>query len=1132
VTFILHRADRADVLADVLAEILAVPPADPFTPEVVCIHSKGVERWLSHRLSARLGASVDRADGVAANLHFPFPGALVGDALAAATGVERASDPWRPERVVWPLLEVVEACLHEPWMRVLRWHLGIDEPDSSKADRRFATVRHLADLFDSYATHRPDMLLGWIAGRDAGLDEDVAWQAELWRRLRAGAATPSPAERLQGGCAALAAKPDIVALPSRLSLYGLTRLPTSYLQVLQALATHRDVHLLALNPSPAAWKAVERVDPRADDAGERAASTVRHPLLRAWGRDSREMQLVLAARGVTATEVATVTTGGPVTLLQRLQADLRSDVDLDSTKPFILDGSDRTVQVHVCHGRARQAEIARDAITQLLEADPTLEPRDVVVLCPDIDEMAPLFHAAFGAVDPDAPVEVGTSAPALRYRLADRSLRQTNPVLGAMSEILALADARLTATQVLSFAGLPPVRARFALDDEDLTKLSSWINDAGIRWGLDTDHRASYDLGAVDTGTWRAGLRRLLLGVTMTEDDLRLVGGELPLDDVDSSDIALVGKLAELVERLGTAVRSLRGARPLASWVEALREAADLLVHASTVESWQRAQLDHLLDDVEEQAGRSPVALRLAEVRDLLADRLRGQPTRAAFRTGDITLCTLVPMRSVPHRVVCIVGLDDGAFPRGGRSDGDDLLLRDRHLGDHDRPTEDRQLLLDAVLAAGDTLVITYAGRDERTNEVLPPAVPLEELLATLDVTASGPGFSARSVVIRSHPLHATDARSFEADPATTLPWSYSRTDLEGARAASAEARPSRPFLSGPLPRVTSDLLALDDLVAFVKHPARAFLRARLGLRLGSWDDRPLDALGVAVDPLAAWSFGDRVLTSLLAGIDIERACRAEATRGLLPPGALGERVLADVRPRALAISQAALTIAGGERSSLEIDIALPDGRRIVGTVTDVVAEAGGRALVRSTTYSRLKAKQRIAAWVHFVAATAAHPSLAVTSDTIGWGSAQRALTAHLPVLGGTAEGREDQARTLLLRLVDLYDRGMREPIPLWCNTSFAYAAALRGGADDPWAEAEREWVSSYSWAKEDKDPEHVLVLEGIRTLAEATSETPRPDEVGAGWEPEPTRFAALALRLWDPLLAATTMRTVGNSDR
>jgi exodeoxyribonuclease V gamma subunit len=1145
-SFVLHRAERADVLADALADILREPLADPFSAEVVAVHSRGIERWLSNRMAGRLGTAPGLADGVCANVHFPFPGRLVGDALAGATGIDAASDPWRPERLAWPLLAVVEANLDEPWLDVLAGHLGGNDATSSDRDRRFAAVRHIADLFDTYAVHRPAMVRSWSEGRDEDgaqlpqpLPIDARWQAELWRRLRAAVGEPSPAERLVAGCVALERDPDLADLPPRFALFGLTRLPSSYLDVLRALAAHRDVHLMALHPSPAAWSTIAAIattgppDTAPPLDPEAATNAIRHPLLRAWGRDSREMHLVLAdrlARELTAVDRHhPLAEAEPRTLLQRLQHAIRADAPTpDAGDRPTLDAHDRSLQVHACHGRTRQAEVVRDAITHLLADDPTLEPRDIVVMCPDIDELAPLLRAAFqvgstSAGDVDGgngspPRADGDGPPAIPYRLADRSLRQTNPVLGATAEILALVDQRLTASQVLTFAALPPVRQRFGFDDDDLERLAAWVDATGTRWGLDAEHRAPFDLTTVAAGTWDAGITRVLLGVTMSEDDARLIGGVLPLDDVDSGDIDLAGRFAELIGRLQHVVADLSTHRPVTGWVAAIEHAADLLLHTRPVDAWQRGQLDRLLNEVVAEAGDEPgPSLRVAEVRDLLADRLRGQPSRAAFRTGDLTMCTLVPMRSVPHRVVCLVGLDDGAFPRGGTADGDNILERTRHIGDHDRRAEDRQLLLDAVLAASDALIITYAGRDARTNEVLPPAVPVNELLDAIDASIrTDDGRPARSRVVQHHPLQPSNARCFIPSAlGTDGPWGFDPNLLDGARAATGPRRPPERFLPQALPPLVEATILLDDLVAFVQHPAKAFLRQRLGLVLGTRDDRPRDGLPIEFDALEAWGVGNRLVNALLAGGDADAVCAAEVARGLLPPGSLGEGVLLTARTKAEAIVDAARALADGRRSSLQIDIGLADGRRLVGSVPDVVGD-----IVRPASYSKVKAKVRLAAWVRFLAATAAHPDRPIESAVIG-GGGRGPLTVRWMPLAATADDRRSNALALLAMLIDLRDHGLREPLPLFCDTSHAFAAARWAGDPDADLAAERCWKSEFNWPKEDREPEHVRVLDGTRTFEEILAIEPTSDEQGDGWAAgEPSRFALLAVRLWDPILA------------
>ena len=1136
-----HRAERADRLAEALAGILVEPLDDPFTAEVVAVPTRGVERWLGQRLSARLGASASGGDGVCANVEFPFPGRLVGEAMAAVTGVERDHDPWLPQRSAWALLDAVEASAGEPWLAPLTSHLA-----RTGANARLSVIRHIADLFDGYGVHRPEMLRGWAEGHDvdgAGtpLPPDAAWQAELWRRLGARLGAPSPAERLGGACEALRADPAVVALPARLSLFGLTRLPASYLDVLRALAAGRDVHLFLLHPSPGLWDRVATsptrpagVVPRLVD---RTAALPRHALLRTWGRDAREMQLVLGQEAGAAGEHHGLDTE-PSTLLGRIQADVRADrppageplADGEEQRPRRLAG-DRSLQIHSCHGRARQVEVVRDTILHLLADDPTLEPRDVIVMCHDIEAFAPLIHATFGLGEPAGPGDGDgnpdppvAGPPDLRVRLADRSLRQTNPLLGVVAELLELASSRVSASQVVDLASREPVRRRFDLDDDDVARIDEWIATAGVRWGLDAAHRAPFGLHHVPENTWRAGLDRLLLGVAMAEEGARLVGGVLPVDDVDSGDIDLAGRLAELVERLETALDTLAGPLPIEGWARALGVAADRLAATTDDDAWQRTQLQGLLDDVVSEA-KDPAdqpnsaELSLAEVKALLGERLRGRPTRANFRTGHLTMCTLVPMRSVPHRVVCLLGLDDGVFPRRAPVDGDDLVQRDPWVGDRDARSEDRQLLLDALMAATDHLVITYTGRDERTNAPRPPAVPVGELLDVVDRTVRLDGDRpARLAVVTAHPLQPFDVRNFTAGHlAASGPWSFDPVALAGALATTGARRQAPPFVATPLPPAPGDVISLEDLERFVQHPVKAFLRQRLGIYLTSDDDEPADDLPVEPDPLERWEVGQRLLESRLAGIDAATARAAELARGALPPGALAAPLLDDIAAQVEAIvGSLPAADPGLSSSSVEVMVELAGGRTLVGTVPGVFGHE-----VRSVFYSRLAAKHRLTAWVRLLALTAARPDRPYAAFTAGRGAGSRVAVVRLPPLAASTEARRQAARGELEVLLDLHARGLREPLPLYCKTSAAYAAARAAGRDAARA-ASNEWSTDWEFQREDVELEHQLVLGGPAGLSRLLKEGPPADgEDGPGWPvDEDSRFGRYARRLWDPLLA------------
>ena len=1123
----IHRADRADGLVEALRGILAEPPEDPFAPEVVSVPTRGIERWLTQRLSAGLGATPGGSDGVCANVEFPPPHDLVGAAVAAASGLDPEEDPWRPERAVWPLLEVVEERLHEPALSLLASHLG-DPDDTIRRARRFSTLRHVADLFDRYALHRPQMVRAWARGECAG------WQPELWRRLRERLEVPDPAERLEAACRRLEQEPGVAALPERASVFGLTRLPAGHLAVLRALAAARDVHLFLLHPSPALWRRVAEVVAERPAIRRRAedptAGLPRNPLLASWGQDARELQLVVAAGRPEDHHHRVEHSGG--TLLARLQADVREDRPPPGTplpghadeRP-LLDPGDRSVQIHSCHGRARQVEVLRDAVLHLLEDDPGLEPRDVIVMCPDIETFAPLIHATFGAGGPQAVEEVEAlpeeiRPPDLRVRLADRALRQTNPVLGVVAHLLELADQRLTASQVLDLADRGPVRRRFRLDDDDLTRLQDWVAKSGIRWGLDAEHRAPFKLDGLPTGTWSRGLDRVLVGVAMTEEDRRRFGEVLPLDDVESGVIDLAGRVAELVDRLGEAVDALAAPKPPEDWARALADAAEALTATAPREAWQRAELQRLLDDMVAEGAGAPVPVALPEVRSLLGDRLRGRPTRANFRTGHLTICTLMPMRSVPHRVVCLLGLDDGLFPRKAPRDGDDLMLDDPHVGDRHARSEDRQLLLDALLAAGDRLIVTYGGRDERTNTPRPPAVPVGELLDVIDRTVRVEDGEARERVVTQHPLQPFDPRNFTAGKLVPgAPWSFDRITLRGAETLAADRATPAPFLPGPLPVLDAPLVELDDLVRFVRHPVRGFLRRRLGVSVADFTDEIVDSLPVELDGLGEWGVGDRLLEACLEGVDRRAAVLAEIARGTLPPGVLGKPVIEKVVPTVDQLVAAARAVVpdGAEPASVDVRVALPDGRLLSGTVAGVIGD-----VLRSANYSRVGPKHRLEAWVKLLALTAARPERPFEAATIG--RAERGpgiAVARIAPLGADPGARREQALAHLGTLLDLHDRGMREPLPLYCATSAAYARAARAGVSRPVEAARKEWESGFDFEREDAELEHLLVLGAVVDFDDLLAEPPRPDEAGEGWDAtETTRFGRCARRLWDGLLA------------
>ncbi|MCR5976755.1 exodeoxyribonuclease V subunit gamma [Gordonia jinghuaiqii] len=1056
---ILHRAERTDTLADALADVISTPLADPMSTEIVSVPAAGVERWLAQHLACRLGAGDDgRADGVAANIDFTGP-ARLADAIASAvlggTRVQTGSplsahDPWRGAELTWPVLRILDERIGDPELDVIARHIGAGDESSPRIGRRYATARHLAELFDRYGRSRPSMIADWAAGADldgagAPLRDDLSWQPGFWRAVREAIGQPHPAEVLGDICDRLRAEPDAAGLPERLSVFGPTRITESFRQIVAAASTHHDVHLFVPHPSPRLWHELDRlVD---DETGVvvpprrslRVQPEPRNPLVAGLSRDLQELQLRLGRlvdRDIHHPPSAPIDTR---TLLGAVQAGIRDDTTRGAGAAVPVDVSaDRSVEVHACHGPERQIEVLRDRLLHLFSEDPTLQPRDVLIMCPDVETFAPLIRGAFG--------QAGLPHPAfdLRVRLADRGVRHVNPIVDVIVGVVELAAGRVTAGEVVDLLGSPPVRTRFAMTDDDLDLIREWLAHSNVRWGIGAAERARYGLERFRQGTFDAGLDRIALGVVAEEADDEWLGTALPLSGVESTGIDLVGRFDEFLDRLAHVLAELTAPAPAYRWAEVLIDAIGSLTATEPADDWQRAAAIRMLGEAfgEDRAGGGRAddtedTLRLADVRDLLSALVAARPTRSNFRTGELTVCTMVPMRSVPHRVIVLLGIDAEVFPRVQRIDGDDVLGVDPLVGERNPRDEDRQCFLDAICAAQDSLLVFYSGADPVSGRRIPPAVVVSELVDTLtDLAGTAP--------VYRHSLHGFDARNFLPGGVAGIagPFSHDASLLAGAKAMREPATPvvaaARHILPAPARTPDTDDIDLATLIDFHVDPITAFVRQRLGARIPDDETPHDDQLDVELDPLDKWGIGDRFLARMLTGVPIGDCEAAELRRGTLPPFAFGTRELRSISRAVTRLHGVVEPLRAGSAVTLDIVVTLPDGRRVHGTVGDVFGPPGGPATVVRATYSRLKAKQQLTGWVTLLAVAAA-----ATQGNVAAGSVETAVLVGRAARGGGTNTltfrRPEDPVPLLHDLVRLRDEGLRRPLPLPLEPAFTF---------------------------------------------------------------------------------------------
>lgn len=1075
----LHLASDLGPLADGVADLLAAPLTDPFATETIVVPGAGVERWLSQSLALRLGIS--------AGITFPSPNRLQRETVQQALGIDPQRDPWQPDAQVWALLQVIADSADEPWFRLIR-----DRVATGPRAHTYSAAVQLRDLYAAYASHRPGLLEQWRSGQWVDADgnplaEDSVWQARLWGLLRARLGGPDPVERIGLAGERLREDPELVPLPARLSVFGVPRIDPGLRLLLDALAVHRRVDLWLTHPSPAWWQAV-RTDAAGWSPGPRSEDptslTARHRLNRRLGRDAREQQVLLGDWEATP-PVAPPPVHPRAGLLSRLQAAIGDDAGAPCAEP--LEAADRSVQFHASHGPDRQVEVLREVVLDLLSADPDLEPRDIVVLCPRLGTYLPLLQAAWHTDAADAdPLH---PAQAIRMRITDRSLRELNPLLATLTRLMDLNRSRARLTGLLDFCAEPAVARRFGFTEKRLERLQTLLADAGVRWGIDAEHRRTYAMSGFAQNTWRAGLDRLLLGVTMSEQGHHYQGLVLPYDDVASEDVQLIGRFAELVEELTRIADAFGESHTVADWAEHCRAALEAVTEPAPPDRWQKAHAWSVLADLAETGGASlaesggagdagdPVRLTPGELRSMLLDTVTGRSPRASFGTGALTVSSLHALRGVPHKVVCLLGPDAGVFPQPHPEQGDDLLRADPWIGDPDAAGADRQALLDAVLAARDTFVVIHGAFDPRTGRTRPPSAPIAELRAALAELCTEDPFG---VIEQRHPAQPFTPDNFAERPGFD-PIGYATATAPRTTAVAAPVFTTAMRLP-PLPEHITDpvVVTLQELQDFYSAPIRTLLRRRADI--DPWSpDEPSDEIPAQLDGLQRWKVGDRMLRAHLGGADLTRLSAVELRRGELPPGQLGDRALRDITDT---VSQAKRSAETWSQTPADSRFVRADvgGYLITGSVPDVRE----RTLL-TVEFGSLSGRHFLRSWLNLLALTCHQPA--------GW---------QAVLIGGKQQPQllrrvdEARARALLSDLCGLFVRGCSEPLPLPPKTGYLFA---QGRTDRARTEWERECTGA--WAH--------FYTDWLTSL----HEQPCTPEDGPG----DTRFHALNRRVWAPLL-------------
>lgn len=910
-----YHSNRLDVLEALMEFIVERERLDdPFEPEMILVQSTGMAQWLQMTLAQKFS--------IAANIDFPLPASFIWDMFVRVLPDIPQESAFSKQSMSWKLMTLLPQLLDGDDFALLRHYLT-DDTDKRKL---FQLSSRAADLFDQYLVYRPEWLTQWEAGRLVeGLGESQAWQAPLWKALvehteELGQPRWHRANLYQRFIQTLESSSECPqGLPSRVFICGISALPPVYLQALQALGKHIDIHLLFTNPcryywgdiKDPAWLAKLMARQRRHSFEERhlplfrdsqkaeglfnsdGEQDVGNPMLASWGKLGRDY-IYLLSELENSQELDAFVDITPDNLLHNIQSDILeleshavAGVTLEeysrSDNKRRLELNDTSVTFHVCHSPQREVEILHDRLLAMLEADPTLTPRDIIVMVADIDSYSPFIQSVFG------------SAPAERYlpyAISDRRARQSHPVLQAFISLLSLPDSRFVSEDVLALLDVPVLAARFNIDEEGLRYLRLWVNESGIRWGIDDDNVRELELPPTGQHTWQFGLTRMLLGYAMesAQGEWQSV---LPYDESNGLIAELVGHLASLLMQLNLWRRGLAQERPLEEWLPVCRDMLNdfFLPDADTEAAMTLIEQQWQAIITEGLGAEYGDAIPLSLLRDELAQRLDQERISQRFLAGPVNICTLMPMRSIPFKVVCLLGMNDGVYPRQLAPLGFDLMSQKPMRGDRSRRDDDRYLFLEALISAQQTLYISYIGRSIQDNSERFPSVLVQELMDYIGQSHYLPGDESltcdqsearvKAHITRLHTRMPFDAQNY-------LPGEQQSYAREWLPAASLSGKAHTDFVQ-TLPFEMPETLTLETLQRFWAHPVRAFFQMRLRVNFRSEESEIPETEPFTLEGLTRYQLNQQLLNTLVEEKDAEQLFRRFRAAGTLPYGPFGE---------------------------------------------------------------------------------------------------------------------------------------------------------------------------------------------------------------------------------------------------
>jgi len=1054
----LYTSNRLEQLIQALGLLIQQQPLPPLEPETIVVQSQGMARWLSLNLAQQLG--------VWANAQYPFPRAMSWQAFRACLPELPETSLYEPSILHWTILRLLPDYLGHPAFVDLQQYFIHDD----NGLKHTQLAQRIATSFDQYIIYRPEMIQNWEEGKS----ED--WQAVLWRAIHDDYASQETqishrAAVHQAFLTALQSQQTLTQLPQRIHIFGVSALPPFYLDIFSALSLHCEVHVWLMNPCQEYWGDIvsdtdianinlkqERKHGQNLTAEEQYFTTG-NSLLASMGKMGRDFIDLL--NEYLPEELPLFAEPGMDSLLNCLQSDILHLREAGQSVPqHKVRADDPSLQIHSCHSALREIEVLHDQLLAMFERDSDLQPGDVLIMMPDIESYAPLIEAVF-ATTPEEKRRIP-------YSVADRSLRQESRIIDTFLELLKLPQSRLTLAQVMSLLEVEAVQKRFDLSPANLDKLQVWLDNAYVRWGIDASSRAELDLPAFAENTWKFGLERLLLGYALPNQD-QLYQGILPLDAVEGQDSAILSQLLDFTEALFTSTQALKTERTPNEWVEMLQ---NLLTQFFLVDLDSQNELQRIRDALNQfandtQMARFDKSLSPAVILDWLSQALEHNEHPTGFITGKVTFCAMLPMRSIPFKVIGLLGMNDSDYPRSHRAPGFDLMAKQPRRGDRSRRHDDRYLFLETLLSARDTLYISYQGQSIRDNSEQPPSVLVSELLNYVEQAC---GSLILEHIITQHPLQAFSPQYFNAESKL---FSYAKEYTAASQQLLNERSPLAPFIKQTLsePEASWQHVSAQQLVRFLQNASRYLLQQRLRIypeqQSTQLDEQePLEFVG-----LDKYQLDTHLLEKALSGEDLQNYYEVVKASGQLPPDPIGSIRYENLCTDISSFAEQVRPLLAEPLPPLDVDIKLGH-LNISASFSHLHPQ--GLLFYRP---AKIKAKDLLNAWVH-------HLLLNAEPKTSELDKARKLYTTQILGIDQSLQFTPIKNPRMLLRaLLKLYLQGLTEPLPFFPETSFAYAQKLwQGkGKDAALKAAKAIWIGNdYNLGESDESHYRLCFKQGL----------------------------------------------------